>query len=152
MDTYFDISVQTKPKRFVYVVVTSVLMYRCRRSWHEWMKKPTLAAFLKHNAEWDAGWSLNLYFSKVSWMQLFPQNGSYSNAQPPLMWHKKVYAAMSNLGWWKWNDSIRPVILCPCALNNSIFQSLQRLVDNICSRYGLLTAFTEHYPHSDVVV
>ena len=32
---------------------------------------------------------------------------------------------------WKWNDSIRPVILCPCALNNSIFPSLQRLVDNI---------------------
>ena len=117
-------------------------MYICRRSWHECMKKPTLAAFLKHNAEWDAEWSSNLYFSKVSWMQLFPQNGSYSNAEPPLMWHKN--AAMSNIGWWKWNDSIRPVILCPCALNNSIFQSLQRLVDNICSRYGLLTAFTEH--------
>ena len=30
-------------------------------------------------------------------MQLFPQNGSNFNAQPPLMRYEKVYAAMSNL-------------------------------------------------------
>ena len=53
--------------------------------------------FLKHDAEWDAECSSNLYFSNVSRMQLFPQNGSDSNAQPPFIWYKKVYAAMSNL-------------------------------------------------------
>ncbi len=53
--------------------------------------------------------------------------------------------------WWKWNDRIRPVILCPYALKNSTFPSLQRLVDYISSRYvltlshnSLCLAFLKH--------
>ncbi len=111
-----------------------------------------LQPFLKHDAEWDAECSSNLYFSNVSRMQLFPQNGSDSNAQPPFIWYKKGVCSHVQPSWWKWNDCIGPVISCPYALNNSTFPSIQRLVDNICSRYGLLTVFTKHYPPSDVVI
>ena len=107
--------------------------------------------FLKHDAEWEAECTSNLYFNNVSRMQLFPQNGSDSNAQPPFMWYKNVYAAMSSLawesemmvsGWW---------FLYPCSPNNSIFPSLQRLVDNVCNGYGLLTVLTEHDVPSDII-
>ena len=47
--------------------------------------------FLKHDAEWNAECFSNLYFSNVSRMQFFFQNGSNSKAQPPLMRYKKVY-------------------------------------------------------------
>ncbi len=79
-------SIQTKPQSFILVVVTSILMYVCRRSWHEWKKKPTLQLFWKLDAQWQAQCSSNLYFSKVLHVSVCPQNGSDSNAQPLFMW------------------------------------------------------------------
>ncbi len=58
-------SIWTKPQSFIIVVVTSILMYACRRSWHEWKKNLHLQPFLKHNAQWQVEHSSNLYFSKV---------------------------------------------------------------------------------------
>jgi hypothetical protein len=48
MDMEFE---KPNTKCFVYVVVTSVLVYVCRKSWLEWVKKPTLTAFFEHDAE-----------------------------------------------------------------------------------------------------
>ncbi len=56
-----------------------------------------LQPFLKQDPLWQDECSSNLCFNYVSQTCIFPQNGSVSKAQPPFMWYKKVYAAMSNL-------------------------------------------------------
>ncbi len=72
-------------------------MYVFRRSWHNGKKTYTRSPFLKHDAQWQAKCSSNLYFSKILCMSLCPQNGSDSNAQPLFVSWEKVYAAMSSL-------------------------------------------------------
>ncbi len=85
-----------------------------------------LQPFLKQDALWQDEGSLNLYFNNVSWTWIFPQKEYVSNAQPPFMWYKKVYAAMSNLSG---ESRIFVSGLFSCALLPGMIASLNLLRD-----------------------
>ncbi len=137
-----DWSIQTKLQSFILIVVTFILVYVCRRSWHEWKKKPTLAALFE--------------CTMTGWVFLKPilQKGfAYVVMSPKWIWFqctasvhviREGICSHVQLFWRKWNVSIWPFILCPCARNNSVFLLLQRLVHNFCGGYGLVIVMKEH--------
>ncbi len=131
-----DGSIQTKPKSFIYVVVVFVLMYVCRRRWHEWVRKNLHSQpFLKYDAEWEAECSsdilqqcfVNAVISpKWIWFQC--------TASIHVIW--KCVCSHVQPSWWKWNDGIRPVILVPqITASFHLFKDwlTMSVVDIVCS-------------------
>jgi hypothetical protein len=97
-----------------------------------------LQPFLKQDALWQDECSSNLYFNNISQTWLFPQK---DNAQPPFMWYKKVYAAMSNLSG---ESGIFVSGLFICALLPGIIASLNLWKD--CLTISTVVIFLSHSP------